>query len=282
MPDVPRFAAAIAVFVSMFLATGCGVVGERDGDPVIATVTLGTPDEAVTSPTASPSVSAPAIPDARIVEHAGIRYEVVSLPLAQWEVRVDWGQDERGTMLADVVADPLIAVATNAGIYTPGLSPGGLLVADGAELRSLNLADGAGNFHLKPNGVFEIRSDGTAAVVDSTSYDPEGVEFATQSGPALVLGGVIHPEFRQGSTNMALRSGVGVSPDGATVYLALSSGLTNFYDFATLFTDELGCDDALYLDGNVSRLWVRGDGDPDPFAGPYAGVITARARTGSS
>jgi len=282
MPDAPRLAVAMAVSIAMLVATGCDALGERNADPVAATATFGSPDEIVTSPPASPSVPAPAIPDARIVEHEGIRYEVVSLPLDQWEVRVDWGQDERGTMLADVVTDPLVMVATNAGIFTPGLSPGGLLVADGVELRSLNLADGAGNFHLKPNGVFEMRSDGTAAVVDSTSYDPEGVEFATQSGPALVLGGVIHPEFRQGSTNMAFRSGVGVSPDGATVYLALSWGLTNFYDFATLFADELGCDDALYLDGNVSRLWVRGDGEPDAFAGPYAGVITARARTGPS
>jgi uncharacterized protein YigE (DUF2233 family) len=72
---------------------------------------------------------------------------------------------------------------------------------------------------------------------------------------------------------------VGVSPAGRTVYLALSVTLTNFYDFATLFTEQLGCDDALYLDGDISRLWVAGDGDPDVFAGPYAGVITARPRS---
>jgi uncharacterized protein YigE (DUF2233 family) len=148
-------------------------------------------------------------------------------------------------------------------------------------LRALNLADGEGNFHLKPNGVFAVRSDGSATVVDSTAYDPAGVEFATQSGPALVLDGVIHPQFRQGSTNLAFRSGVGVSPDGTTVYVALSTSLTNLYDFATLFTDVYGCADALYLDGNVSSLWVAGDPDPGPFAGPYAGVITARQRAGT-
>ena len=278
MPDAPRIAAAITVSFAMFAATGCATLFDRNTDPVVVTVTSGPPVEAVVTPAASPS----AAPDVRIIEHAGHRYEVVTLPLDAWDVRIDWSQSERGTFLADVATDPLVEVATNGGIFTPELAPGGLLVADGSELRALNLADGGGNFHLKPNGVFEIRGDGTAAVTDSTAYEPAGVEFATQSGPALVLGGAIHPEFVQGSTNLAFRSGVGVSPDGATVYLVLSWSLTNFYDFATLFTDELGCADALYLDGNVSRLWVRADGEPDPFAGPYAGVITARPRTGTS
>jgi uncharacterized protein YigE (DUF2233 family) len=215
--------------------------------------------------------------DARIVDHMGNRYEVVTLPLDEWDVRVDWDQQADGVMLADLLAaDPGIAVATNAGIFTPQLAPGGLLVSDGVTLRDLNLADGGGNFHLMPNGVFEIWDDGTAAVVDSTTYSAAGVRFATQSGPALLLGGEVHPEFREHSTNLAFRSGVGVSADGRTVYLALSWSLTNFHDFATLFRDELGCDDALYLDGQISRLWVAGDGEPDVFAGPFAGVITAR------
>ncbi len=235
-----------------------------------------------TAPTASAAEGSPAagvtVPvDVRVVEHAGNRYKVVTLPLDQWDVRVDWNPQADGQMLADVLdADPSIKVATNAGIFTPQFAPGGLLVRDGATLRDLNLADGGGNFHLKPNGVFEILDDGTAAVVDSADYGADGVRFATQSGPALVLDGQVHPEFRENSTNLAYRSGVGVSPDGRTVYLALSWTLTNFHDFATLFRDELGCQDALYLDGQISRLWVSGDGEPDAFAGPFAGIITAR------
>lgn len=44
--------------------------------------------------------------------------------------------------------------AMNAGMYEPDLSPVGLFVARGHELSPLNLAEGAGNFYLKPNGVF--------------------------------------------------------------------------------------------------------------------------------
>lgn len=221
------------------------------------------------------SAEFPGAVDAEIVAHADRNYLVVTLPLDEWDVRVDW--EPGGTMLADVIAaDPTIAAATNAGIFTPEVVPGGLLVSDGEELVGLNLADGAGNFHLMPNGVFAVHEDGTASVVDSTEYSGDGVVHATQSGPALVLDGEVHPEFREGSDNLALRSGVGVSPDGTTVTLAMSWGVTNLWDFATLFRDELGVDDALYLDGQISDVWVTGMGAPGALSGPYAGIITAR------
>jgi uncharacterized protein YigE (DUF2233 family) len=152
------------------------------------------------------------------------------------------------------------------------------LVSDGEELRALNLAEGAGNFHLMPNAVFEVRDDGTAAVVDSTAYTGAGVEQATQSGPALLLDGEVHPQFTEGSSNTALRSGVGVSPDGRTVYLVITRTYVNLWDFAVMFRDELGVEDALYLDGQISQLWVSGAPDPTPFLGPYAGVIAATPR----
>lgn len=221
--------------------------------------------------------------DAQVFDYANGRYLVAALPLADWDVRVDWNPEDEGTMLRDVLAgDPSVAVATNAGIFTEQLIPGGLLVSDGDELVPLNLNDGGGNFHLMPNGVFVLYGavgggGASAAVVNSVDYDPAGVEFATQSGPALLLDGEVHPEFNEGSTNLAFRSGVGVSPDGTIVYLAMSLSLTNFYDFATLFRDELGVDDALYLDGGISDLWVQMT-EPGPFSGPYAGVITATPR----
>ncbi|WP_062076378.1 phosphodiester glycosidase family protein [Demequina globuliformis] len=217
--------------------------------------------------------------DATGVEHAGNRYLVVSLPLGEFEISVDWDAEDPGTMLRDALAaDPTIAVATNAGIFTEQLVPGGLLVSDGQELVPINLNQGGGNFHLMPNAVFAVYDD-HAAVVESHAYAPEGVREATQSGPALLLDGEIHHEFNEGSTNLAVRSGVGVSPDGQTVYLAQSWTLTNFWDFATLFRDELGVEDALYLDGDISALWVTGMGEPGPLDGPYAGIITARARS---
>jgi uncharacterized protein YigE (DUF2233 family) len=92
-----------------------------------------------------------------------------------------------------------------------------------------------------------------------------GVAYATQSGPLLLVGGQINPLFKLGSTNVVVRNGVGQRPDGRLVF-AMSSEPVNLYDFAAYFKD-LGCREALYLDGFVSRLylpaknWRQTDGD---------------------
>ncbi|GMA37302.1 phosphodiester glycosidase family protein [Demequina litorisediminis] len=89
--------------------------------------------------------------------------------------------------------------------------------------------------------MFGVTDEGTAEVVESSQFDATGVTQATQSGPALLLDGEVHPEFNEGSANLAVRNGVGVSPDGATVYLAISLSLTNLWDFAGLFAQEPRC-----------------------------------------
>ncbi|WP_082105611.1 phosphodiester glycosidase family protein [Demequina subtropica] len=278
----------LAALVALSLA-GCSWLGGSDGPE--PSVDIGEPTSTelpAPSATASQEPSAASsTPDADAVdvpvevidlaEHGS--YGVVTLDLDRWDVHVDWPQDPDGTDLAEYIdAHPGIAVLTNAGIFSDDLTPGGLLVADGEELRALNLADGYGNFHLKPNAVFEILEDGTAAIVDSTLYEPEGVAQATQSGPALLLDGEIHPQFTEGSANSALRTGVGVSPDGGTVYLVITRTYVNLWDFATMFRDELGVEDALYLDGQISQLWISGGSEPTSFLGPYAGVIAAYPR----
>lgn len=273
----------VPLAAAVLMVTGCDTEAPDSGQVPTAsaapsTATGATPGPATPMPGASADPQESAV-DAEVIDHVGNRYLVVTLPLNEWDVRVDWNPADDGTMLRDLLAaDPTIAVATNAGIFTDQLVPGGLLVSDGDEMVPLNLNEGGGNFHLMPNGVFALYGDGTAAVMDSVDYDPAGVEFATQSGPALILDGEVHPAFNEGSTNLAFRSGVGVSPDGKTVYLSMSWGFTNFYDFATLFRDELGVADALYLDGDISDLWVEKMDEPGPLAGPYAGVITARPR----
>ena len=37
---------------------------------------------------------------------------------------------------------------------------------------------------------------------------------------------------------------------------AISNEAVNFHSFARLFRDELGLQDALYFDGNISRLYA--------------------------
>ncbi len=149
-----------------------------------------------------------------------------------------------------------LVFAMNAGMYHPNFAAVGLFVSAGHQSVPLNTANGAGNFHLKPNGVFLLTPSG-ARIVESSEYlnVRERVELATQSGPLLVHGGKLHPAFNATSTSRLVRNGVGVpSPDIAL--FVISEGPVNFHQFATLFRDRLSCSNALYLDGVISSLFA--------------------------
>lgn len=60
------------------------------------------------------------------------------------------------------------------------------------------------------------------------------------------------------SPSKRIRNGVGVSDDGRTVHFAISDVPVNFHHFGRLFRDRLGTRNALYFDGNVSRLYAPG------------------------
>jgi uncharacterized protein YigE (DUF2233 family) len=152
-----------------------------------------------------------------------------------------------------------LAFATNGGMFHADYKPVGLLVEDGIERSPLNLGSGDGNFFLKPNGVFLVSDDGTAAIVRSEKFprSRHGVRAATQSGPLLVIDGKINPAFKEGSANRFVRSGVGVI-DSHTVIFAISNEPVNFWDFAHLFRDVLRCKNALYLDGAISKFYLPG------------------------
>jgi uncharacterized protein YigE (DUF2233 family) len=162
----------------------------------------------------------------------------------------------------------------NAGMYHRGFAPVGLFVSGGKESAPLNTNHGAGNFYLKPNGVFLVSEKG-ARVVESSEYPGlnERVVLATQSGPLLVRNGGIHPAFKVSSDSRLIRNGVGVaSPD--VVVFAISEAPLNLHEFATLFRDVLKCPDALYLDGVISSLHApnRKRSDKKAELGPIIGV----------
>lgn len=148
-----------------------------------------------------------------------------------------------------------ILLSMNAGMYHEDLAPVGLLVENGQEVTPLNLADGAGNFFLKPNGVFMIGKDGKAAVMETTAFAAAKpvVMFATQSGPMLVIDGQIHPRFEENGTSRFIRNGVGVRVDG-TIVLAISRSQVSLGSFARLFRDALQSPNALFFDGAISAL----------------------------
>ena len=171
-----------------------------------------------------------------------------------------------------------LGFAMNAGMFDVELKPIGLYVEDGNESKKLNRRDGYGNFHVKPNGVFYIKGNrvGVAATEAYVKLN-EKPDFATQSGPMLVIDGKIHPRFSETGMSYKLRNGVGVL-DAHTAIFVISENAVNFYDFAKLFRDRLNCANALFFDGTVSSLYSPELGRNDGFAalGPMVGAVKLR------
>jgi len=172
--------------------------------------------------------------------------------------------------------------AMNAGMYHDDRRPVGLYVEDGMETARLVTRAGPGNFGLLPNGVFWIGPDGQAHVTETLAYEALAPEarFATQSGPMLVIGGELHPEFNADGPSRKRRNGVGLSADGETLWFAISDAPVNFHTFARLFRDRLDTPDALYLDGVVSRIYAPelGRDESGPDMGPIVAVVRRPAQ----
>lgn len=213
------------------------------------------------------------------VAHRGAAFTICTADLGtqRIETRLN-GPDGRplGTFAAlDAATDAPIAFAMNGGMYHPDRRPVGLYVEDGRQVRSIVTRAGPGNFGLLPNGVFCVRGD-RADVIESRRFAaaPPPCISATQSGPMLVIDGALHPRLLPDSTSAKRRNGVGAAADGRVVHFVISDGLVTFHQMATLFRDVLGVDDALFLDGSISRLYapVLGREDPGRLLGPILAV----------
>lgn len=189
------------------------------------------------------------------------------------DIRLFWKNDE-GELLRSIEnlknyvegKDQSLIFAMNGGMYMQDRSPLGLFIQNGRTMKPLNSKDGEGNFYLKPNGIFFIDDNNKAVVCKTSDFRDNGkIKYATQSGPMLVIDGKIHVAFKEGSSNLNIRNGVSILPDNKLVFV-MSKKEINFYDFAKYF-QSLGCKNALYLDGFVSRTylpekkWRQMDGD---------------------
>ena len=150
--------------------------------------------------------------------------------------------------------------AMNGGMYLKDLSPQGLYIENGKLIKSINLKHNSyGNFYMQPNGVFFITKEGAASVVKSSEFKlSNSINYATQSGPMLVIDGKINSKFNPNSKSFYVRNGVGVLEDGKLIF-AISKEPIRFYDFANFFK-KAGCKNALYLDGFVSRIYLPSKG----------------------
>jgi len=156
-----------------------------------------------------------------------------------------------------------VAFAMNAGMYGEDGRPIGLAIVASEQKHSINRRKGGGNFHLMPNGVFQVRKDGRAEIVTSDTWTPSPtIRIATQSGPMLVIDGKLHPAFDPDGSSRYVRNGVGIAPGGRPLFV-ISDDAVSLGKFGRFFRDELKTRNALFFDGAVSALWDPANGRRD-------------------
>lgn len=224
--------------------------------------------------------------------YQGQDYTVCSFDPSVSDIRL-FLNDDKGDVLGsfDAVNAQLakngerLAFAMNAGMYHKDRGPVGLYVESGQEQQKINIRPGRGNFHMLPNGVFwlsqfedNVATYKSAGVASAQTYvaQSKNVMDATQSGPMLVINGVMHPKFKSNSTSLKIRNGVGQKGD--TLFFVKSETPVSFHQFASFYKDELKADNALYLDGTISRLYAPNLGRNDFGAkmGPIVGVVVPK------
>jgi uncharacterized protein YigE (DUF2233 family) len=162
----------------------------------------------------------------------------------------------------------------NAGMYNEDGSPVGLCISKGRTISKLNEDNTRveDNFHMYPNGVFFLDSSMDFRVESTISMkqilkEKTKVTEATQSGPMLLIDGKIHPSFLRNSSNLNIRNGVGVIKGAwkSRCVFVISDEPVNFYEFSSLFKYVFRGQNALYLDGAISKMYgfeesgLRGD-----------------------
>ena len=219
----------------------------------------------------------------RSVNHRGNPYVVCRFDARNDDIRLFYANESGEPYLQfDALAEAMQAdgkdliFAMNGGMYHEDRRPVGYLRDANGDKATVNTNEGPGNFHMKPNGVFWV-DGGRAGISESQAYLNRGLdpEFATQSGPMLVIDGEIHPSINSSGTSRKRRNGVGVSRDGRIMHFAISDVPVTFHDFASLFRDRLDTPDALFLDGQVSRLYAPAISRDEPGLdlGPIVGVV---------
>ncbi|MFI8144919.1 phosphodiester glycosidase family protein [Acinetobacter sp. ABJ_C5_2] len=168
-----------------------------------------------------------------------------------------------------------LTFAMNAGMFHSDFSPVGLYIEQGNVIQALNEDSGRGNFFLQPNGVLAWNKR-QAVIWTTEQYKAKAFQpdYATQSGPMLVMNRKVNPLFLANSDSKKIRNGVGIKNN--KLYFVISKNRVNFYNFAEFFQKNLKVEQALYLDGSISSLYLQKNNRNDRkfYMGPIIGLVS--------
>ncbi|WP_205679295.1 phosphodiester glycosidase family protein [Acinetobacter sp. ANC 4173] len=161
--------------------------------------------------------------------------------------------------------------AMNAGMFHSNFNPVGLYLEKRPAQYPLNRHQGWGNFYLKPNGVLAWNSK-QAIILSSSQYTNKkfNADYATQSGPMLVFNRQINPIFMVESTSLKIRNAVGIKDQ--VLYFVLTEQAVNFYTLASFMQNELKLEQALYLDGSISAMYLA-ETDMNTQSSPFGPIL---------
>ncbi|WP_210466835.1 phosphodiester glycosidase family protein [Rufibacter roseolus] len=154
----------------------------------------------------------------------------------------------------------------NASISDPNCKPLGLFVKNGLTLQGPNFKDGVGNFYLKPNGALLITASDAIICESSQISTVPNVELGIQSGPMLLVNGVVNPQFNPNSTNKQVRCGTGIftnTKNEKFIVFAISNEPVSFYDFTLFFSQKFKCNVALCLESAGCAMFFPNQESPN-------------------
>ena len=179
-------------------------------------------------------------------EDAG--YTVCSFDLTKADLRLFWRKPDGApyatfSALADQLAGQgrSLQFAMNGGMYGDDLSPDRPLRrergrdARGQHRHGRRASRGKSRISTRSRTAYFIVHGDEAGVTSTDAFVSErpAADFATQSGPMLVIDGAIHPAFIVDSTDRKQRNGVGVTSP-TKVHFVITEGRGEFLRFRPL------------------------------------------------
>lgn len=215
-------------------------------------------------------------------QYQGVEYHIFSAAPAQ--LRLLWQDSEgknyvylRSAAKALQTAGETPLMLMNAGIYTQDYQPAGLWIENGKQLRELNQREGAGNFHIQPNGVLWF-DDQSVGIMTTHAWAAQALpaQFAVQSGPMMIIDGKINSRFIKNLSSPHKRNAACINQEGAlyliiSAHIARDSEWPSFYRMSEALL-SFGCQQALYLDGTISHYYAIGQSDWFHWR-PFVGMI---------